>query len=203
LLAQNDRARTRDLLEFAKGGLAQNQPPSKSLPSEPARQSTLADHVERLEIELRRSELALANAESKLKVLEEYTKPKMLKELRSIVETARADELAKRAEWELKQSNIKGLQAAINAHRLSADARGKRNARDSQVWDSLGPAISVAGSIETKLDQLTKSGKPDGLLRSEIQDLSHQLQAILDQAEAERSAAQFDELKARIHSAAK
>jgi hypothetical protein len=57
--------------------------------------------------------------------------------------------------------------------------------------------------LATKLGQFTKDGRPNEPLRQAIEDLSNQLQAVIDQAEAERSAGQFDALKAKIHSAAK
>ncbi len=201
-VAQHDVARKRDLLELAKLMASEVKPSPHGSPSEKAKQSTLADHLEIQEIELCRSELALANSESKLKVLEEYTKARRLDDLRSEVEKARADELAKRVEWELKEAKVKSLQAAVSASRLPTAERQARDAQNRRTRDALGRAISLAKKLETKLEPLMNNQKPDEPLRAEIQDLSNQLQALLDEAEAERSAAQFDAIKARIHSAA-
>jgi len=202
VLAESDVGRKEDRFALAKHLLAENKPPSKSTPAETAQESRLVDMVEREEIDLRRAELALANVKSKLKFLEKHTKPKRVKELRSQVEKARADELAERAEWELKQSRAKRLQTAISARRLPAAERRARDAEDRQTRASLGRAISIAEQLQTKLEELTRNAKPDDPAQGEIRDLSNKFQVLVDQAEADRSAAEFDALKARIHSAA-
>ncbi len=76
-------------------------------------------------------------------------------------------------------------------------ALGEQNRR---TRTSLGRAISIAEQLQTKVEQFPANGKPDEPRRSEIQDLSNRLEGLLGQAEAERSAAEFDALKARIHS---
>lgn len=74
------------------------------------------------ELVLKRCEFALEQAQSKRKVLVEYTKPKTLKELRSAVEKARSDELAKQAAWELEKA--KGTKL------------GRQNGRPRRILDS-------------------------------------------------------------------
>jgi len=202
-LAQSDRDRQRDRVELLKARLAENKPQAKSSPDDAANESRLNDIVESAQLDLRRAELALADVESKLKILEEYTKPKRQKELQSLVEKAKSEELTKRAECELRQFKVNSLQAAIKARRLSPEERTAREAQERQTRSRIGRSIAFAEQLQSKLDQFTTNGKPDDPLRGELQDLSNQLQVLLDQAEAERSAAQFDALKARIHSAAK
>ena len=53
------------------------------------------------ELTIKKAQFALEQAESKRKVLVDYTKPKTFKELESEVEKARSDEIAKNVEWRL------------------------------------------------------------------------------------------------------
>ena len=201
-LANTDLSRTQDRVQFGKDQLARSRQASKNLGPDSTRESKLADIVAGEEIQLRRAELALAQAESKLKILREFTKPKRARELRSLAEKARAAELRLRADVELGQSKLKRLKAAIEARRSVAGERRDRDARDRQTRTSIGRAMVIEEKLQAKLRQFTSNGKHDDSLRQEIQDLSNQLEAVIDQAEVERSAAQFDALKAKIHSAA-
>jgi len=201
-LAQSDRERARDSIEIAKDRLAKIKQASKGSAPDIANEFTFADILLNAEQRLPRSELALRQAESKLKRLQEYTKPRTIKELKSEVEKARSIELAKRAVSELEQSKIKRLEEAIKARNRFARERKARELLDRQALDSLDRAIPIEEKLRTKLEQLTKNGKPDDPLRNEIQDLTNQLQALIEQAQAARSAARFDELKPRIHAAA-
>jgi hypothetical protein len=193
LLAQSDRDRQRDRVDLAKAMLSD---------AEKANDPQLSDILKSEEIELSRCDQLLADNDSKLKVLEEYTKPKRLKELRAQVEKARADELDKRVECELRQSHVKQIQESIKAYRLPADQRRAREELDRRMRDSRDRAISIAEQLQTKLDQLTANSKPGDPAPVEIRDLLNQLGGVLDQAEAEQYAAQLDELKLRIHKAA-
>jgi len=201
-LARSDLERARDSIEIANDRLAKIKQASKGSTSDIANESMFADSLVNAERRLPKSELAIRQAESKLKRLLEYTKPKRVKELRSEVEKARADELAKRAGQELEKSKLKGLQAAIKTRDRSAREREARDLLDRQALAALDRAIPIEEQVRTKLEQLIKNGKPDDPLRKEIQDLTNQLQALVDQAESDRSAARFDELKTRIHKAA-
>jgi HlyD family secretion protein len=55
------------------------------------------------ELTLKKARFALEQAQSKKKVLVDYTKGKTIKELKSEVEKARSNELAKQATWELER----------------------------------------------------------------------------------------------------
>jgi len=201
-LAQSKLSRARDSIEMAKDRLAVIKQASKGSASDIANEFTFADILLNAERRLPGSELAVAQAESKLKILVEYKKPKIVKELRSEVEKARSDELAKKAAWELEQSKLKLLEAAIKARERPSRERQARELLDRQALASLDRAIPIEEKLRTKLEQLTKNGNPDDPLRNEIQDLTNQLQALIEHAEAARSADRFDELKARIHAAA-
>ncbi len=76
------------------------------------------------ELTLKKARFALEQAESKKKVLVDYTKGKTIKELKSEVEKARSDELAKKATWELEVSKEKKLERQIAACDIKAPADG-------------------------------------------------------------------------------
>jgi HlyD family secretion protein len=60
-----------------------------------------------------RARFALEKAQSRKKLLVDYTKGKKIKELKTTVEKARAEELAKRAIWALEDSKEKKLERQI------------------------------------------------------------------------------------------
>ncbi len=76
------------------------------------------------ELTLKKARFALEQAQSKKKVLVEYTKAKTIKELQSEVEKARSDELAKKATWELEDSKEKKLEKQIAACKIKAPSDG-------------------------------------------------------------------------------
>src|SRR5262249_29143175 len=76
------------------------------------------------ELALKKAVFALEQAQSKKKVLVEYTKGKTIKELRSEVEKARSDELAKKATHELEVSKEKKLEKQIAACEIKAPSDG-------------------------------------------------------------------------------
>ncbi len=84
----------------------------------------LADRLDTAEQSLSRERIALEQAQSKLKMLTQYTKPKTIKELESEVEKARSDELAKQATWELEKSKEAKLERQIAACTLRAQRDG-------------------------------------------------------------------------------
>jgi len=147
------------------------------------------------ELEEKKAGFLAEEAESKRKVLIEYTKPRQIKQLRSEVEKARSDEAAKRVTWQIEQSKLKRMQQMIKARELAASATKARNPHDRQALAALDRAIPVQKQLRAKLEQLAKAGKPDDPLRQEIQSLTNQLQALVDQAEIERTAALFDKIR--------
>ena len=199
-LAESDLSRARDVLEFGKAQLAKIKQASKGSTADLANEFRVADFVIDAERRLPRSELAFRQAESKPKMLEAYTKPKRIKELQSEVAKARSVELAKQAVSELEKSKLKRLEQAIKG--LDLPDRKAWDLLNRQALASLDRAMLIESQLRIKLDQGTKDGKPDEPLRHEIQVLSNQLQALVDQAAFDESAAGFDEWKPRIHAAA-
>jgi len=142
----------------------------------------------------RRAGFALAQAESRKKILNDYTKQKRLKELLSDREKARSEELARRAAWELELAKAMQLEREAKQNDLPRDLK-----RSLVLLDR---AIAVQEQVRHKLDDVAKQGNITERLRKEIQDLTGQLRALVDEADGERAALQFDKLKPRIRSAA-
>src|SRR5260370_41179860 len=76
------------------------------------------------ELNLKKAKFTLEQAQSKRKVLVDFTRGKTIKELRSEVEKARSDELAKKATWELENSKEKKLERQIAACKIVAPSDG-------------------------------------------------------------------------------
>ena len=89
-LAESDLKRAEDRLDWArrmfdKGYVSQAQKVSE-------------------ELSLQKAVFALEQATNKRRVLTDYTKSKSMKELKSEVDKAHSDELAKQATWELEKA---------------------------------------------------------------------------------------------------
>jgi HlyD family secretion protein len=76
------------------------------------------------ELTLKKARFSLEQAQSKRKVLTEYTRPKTIKELQSEVEKARSDELAKAATKELEEGKERKLEKQIKACKIFAPSDG-------------------------------------------------------------------------------
>jgi hypothetical protein len=144
-----------------------------------------------------KAKLVLEQTESKLKVFLEYTKPFRTSNLGSDVERAKSDEHAKHATLALEKFKLTKLERLIKARDLPSAQRDSRNVHDRHALALLDRTIPIEERLRTKIEQLTEAVKLDQPLRKEIQDLSDQLQALVDQAEIDHSSAQFDKLKRR------
>jgi HlyD family secretion protein len=76
------------------------------------------------DLALKKAQFSLEQAQSKKKVLVDYTKDKTIKELESDVEKARSDELAKKATHELEVGKEKKLERQIAACKILAPSDG-------------------------------------------------------------------------------
>jgi HlyD family secretion protein len=109
-LAESDLKRSEDRVEwckkmYGKGYISEGQYISERL-------------------SLQRSSFSLEQAQTKKKVLEQYTREKTVKELKSEVEKARSDELAKQATWELEKTKETKLRTQISYCKLYAPSDG-------------------------------------------------------------------------------
>jgi hypothetical protein len=76
------------------------------------------------ELALKKARFALERAQLRLKVLLDFTKAKRIKALRSDIEKAHSDELAKKAIWELEAAKTKKLNRQIEACTIKAPSDG-------------------------------------------------------------------------------
>jgi HlyD family secretion protein len=76
------------------------------------------------DLALKKARFSLEQAQGKKKVLVDFTRDKMIKELRSEVEKAASDELAKKATWTLETSKEKKLERQIAACKILAPSDG-------------------------------------------------------------------------------
>ncbi len=109
-LAESDLSRSEDRLDWATRMFVKGYVSKASAVSE--------------QLNLQKARFAKEQADSKLKVLLDYTKAKTIKELESEVEKARSDELAKKATWELEVSKEKKLDRQIKACKIVAPSDG-------------------------------------------------------------------------------
>ncbi len=93
--AESDLARSTDRSEWAKRMFDKGYVSKATKASE--------------ELNLKKTQFALEQVQSKKDVLVKYSHDKTIKELRSAVEKARVDELDKEAAWELEKSKLKEL----------------------------------------------------------------------------------------------
>ena len=84
----------------------------------------LDDRLDAADQALRRERLSLENAQSKLNVLQNYTKEKTLKELNSEVQKARSDLLTKKLRWDLEKAKEAKLEKQIELCKIYAPAEG-------------------------------------------------------------------------------
>jgi HlyD family secretion protein len=109
-LAESDLSRSEDRLEWATRMFLKGYVSTAAKISE--------------ELTLKKARFTLEQAQSKLKVLLDYTKAKTIKELESEVEKAKSDELAKKATWELEVSKEKKLERMIKNCMIEAPSDG-------------------------------------------------------------------------------
>jgi hypothetical protein len=146
------------------------------------------------QLQKRKVGLAVDQARSKLRVLAEYEGPKRARALRSEVEKAVSDELSKKASWEREQTKLKEIQAggAIPAVRTPGQER---------ILKLLERAIPIEEQWSARLEQIKNGGEPSEVVKKEIMDLTGQLRAIVEEAEAVDRAPAWKRLKSRIHHA--
>jgi hypothetical protein len=142
----------------------------------------------------KKARFALEQAQSKLKVLCEYQGPQTERELKSRIEKARSDELARRATSELEQSKLIKLKRMKDPPQI----RGKLTEQRIRALASLERAIPIEEQLSARLEQIKDGGQPDDSLGKEITELARQLQEIVDTVQGEEAAAALTRLKSRL-----
>ncbi len=193
-LEESNVGRAGDMIEYSKGRLAQIKQASRGTAADLANEYAFEDKVIDSERRERIARAAAEKARSKLKILQDYTRPKRVKEMRAAVELARADELAKQAQMELEKAKLTKLEETIkNSDRPIGDVR---------ILAILDQAIPIDERLQTKLAEAETDQGPGEALRKEVADLTSQFQGLIEQALAQEAPAKWARLKPDIHRAA-
>jgi hypothetical protein len=212
-LAQNHVSQKSILFDRLKEQLARIRRTSNGSAMDLTIEFQCSDRVIDAQRREQKARLEAENAESSLRMLIDYAQPIRLRELRAEVEMARSDELAKRATFEVETAEQERLAAAAADESQSrrsigfAGTLGRRfgpspPSEDDRILALLDNAISVEEQLRAKLNHVKTQENVGLLLQKEIRELTRQLQAIVEEAEAEQSSLQFDHLKARMNRAA-
>ena len=104
------------------------------------------------ELNFKKAEFTLEQAQSKKKVLTKYTREKTIKELESEVKKAHSDELAKQATWELEKGKENKLEKQIGICTLVAPIDGLVvYANDpSRMWGSNQSQIEEGATVRER-----------------------------------------------------
>ncbi len=193
-LEEAEVRRAADMIEQAKSRLAQIKQVSRGSAADLANEYAYEDRV--LESERREpvAQRAVEKARSKLKILQEYTHPKRVKELQANAEKAKADELATRAQLELEKSKLKKMREPTPSRELSI--------HEQRILTLLDQAIPIEERLQAKLAQAEADQDPGDALRKEVSDLTSQFRRPIERALAEEAAANWERLKPDIHRAA-
>ena len=194
LLARNNWERARDSIEATETRLAKIKKASRGTAEDVALEFSFEDNVVQAVLREPRARVELEKAKSKLELLRQFARPKRVKELKSEFEKARSDELAKQAQWELEKLKLKKLQEAAKTQ--------DRDPHEHRVPKLLDQALPIAEQLKAKLDRAEKDREPDDQLCKEIAGMTGQLQAVVEQAQAEDAAAKWATLKPKVHAAA-
>jgi hypothetical protein len=135
--------------------------------------------------------LAFQQAESKKKVLVEYTKPFRIKELESEVAKARSEETKRQGMWELAKVRLEKAQKA---------AEDQQNPAESvrRILALIDRAIPTEAGIRDRLAHADKAGEFSDSQQKEIHDLVNELGAAIDEAESVKSEADYARMKVQI-----
>ena len=193
-LAESDWQRAQDAVEGTKARLTRLKFASKGTAADVAAVYDGEDRVVDADRREPKVKLALEQVKTKLKLLRQYTKPKVVKELQANLEKLRADEFVKKANWELEKSKEVRLGREPNARR-------PRHRAGSRVL-VLTRALSVEEKIRSGVEGLRKEGSFDANRGEATRELVSQLEKLVEQTEAELAMLRVDRLKAAIDQAA-
>jgi RND family efflux transporter MFP subunit len=120
------------------------------------------DRTDAAELASTRGKFALEAVQSKLNLLENYTKPKTIKVLRSEVEKARHDEWAKKQHRELEQERLTKLEKQIRSCTIQAPHDGVILYARSSSQPAEPSAIGMGATVRERqiLFQILEPGAP-------------------------------------------
>ncbi len=198
-LAQDELKRARPKIEQAKGRYAKIQAVSKGSAYDLSQEWRFEAGIVAAQERERIAGFMVEQAESKLKVLREYSIPVNSKNLMADVEKARSEELARKASWELEQSRLLTMQRTLGVAPRLTD-------HQKRMLAILDATIPIEEQLNKKLAECEKARDADESLRKEITALTGRLVAIVEEgrdAEADAALAKLSRnLRERSSSAA-
>ena len=186
-LAESDWQRAQDAIEFTKERLTQLKLASKGTAGDVATVYLYEDNVLNAEAREPKARLALEQAQNKLKMLQEYTKPRKMKELQAVVLKARADELAKKADLEVEKARLDRVAAANRGGQVQATA--------ANPLSVLKRAIAVEEKVRSGLAELQKAGSFDANRGKGLEALVKELEGLVDETEVGLGMFRVDRLR--------
>jgi hypothetical protein len=143
------------------------------------------------ELQKKSAQLLIEQVQHKLKILDEFGGEVRISRLRSDVDKARSDELAKRATAELEKTKLTRLQRIV-------PGRPRLSDRQRRILKSLEQAVPLDANWADQLEKMTSTGRADESRRKDISALEVQLRAIVDQERGDQAAEAWMALKSMI-----
>jgi hypothetical protein len=166
-LAESEVVRREDQLESSKKGFEQGNLSKAQLVSD--------------QLNFEKAKYMLEQARSNLKVLNDYTKPKRLYELKREVDKARAEEASKGMAWELAKRKEDTL--AARSKQLGSPFT------EAHIAALLDEAASLQAKVVELLTRAQQSGKMDGLTAEKARLNAETVQQVIAQARGHEEAA--------------
>jgi len=110
----------------------------------------LDDRLDAIDETLNRERFSLEKAQSKLNVLQNYTKPKTSKELRTVVEKARSNEMASAQRFELENIKEAKLEKEISNCKIVAPSEGVLQHANDPTRPSGPPTIRQGATVRQR-----------------------------------------------------
>ena len=194
LLAEADWQRAKDAVEFSKERLNQLKVASKGTAGDVATVYLYEDHVLETLAREPKAKLALEQAQTKLKILREYTRPKMMKELQAAVLKAQVDELTKKADWEREKAKLDRVVAGNRGGQVQLAA--------AQPLSDLKRASAAEEKVRAGMTELRKAGAFDADRGKGLEAIVKELEGLVDETEVGLGMIRVDRLRKALDAAA-
>ncbi|MHC5541639.1 efflux RND transporter periplasmic adaptor subunit, partial [Singulisphaera rosea] len=125
----------------------------------------LDDRIEEAEAAVLRTQVAVEQAQTRLMVLQKYTKDKVLKELHAEVEKARSAALQKQEIWKLEQSKLSKLDEQIESCKIHALDDGVLILANDPFRDAGNPPTIAVGAVVRERQKLFSTVDLNGPLQ--------------------------------------
>lgn len=148
------------------------------------------------QLELHKARIGLELAETHKKVLVEYTKSSRTRELASQLARARSEEHGKKAEWELLKRRMEKLRETGATVPRPGDV-------EQRILALIVRAIPIEERVRAGQARASGRAKISESDQKELRDLTNELGAVVDDAEAVKAEDDFGRLKLRVQQAAR